>query len=231
MTVAFDCIEIAVPDYDSAVADYQLLFDCTLSEQVTSEGVRRALLALGNTTMALVETNTNAAHVSGLVLSRVAHEGAPKPIENSLGLNIRVCGQAQSVSPGKAPHSVEVGPIVDHVVLRTNDANSCIGLFERDLGVRLALDQTVEKWGGRMLFFRAGKMTLEVIASDKVDVSAFWGVAYQCNDINAFCARLQSSAVEVSDVREGRKPGTRVATLKSHCLDIPTLLIQQTTKA
>ena len=34
------------------------------------------------------------------------------------------------------------------------------------------------------------------------------------------------SDVAVSEVREGRKPGTRVCTVKSHCLDVPTLLVQ-----
>jgi len=30
----------------------------------------------------------------------------------------------------------------------------------------------------------------------------------------------------VSDVREGRKPGTKVCTAKSHVCDVPTLLIE-----
>ena len=42
-------------------------------------------------------------------------------------------------------------------------------LFNGELGIRLALDQDVPQWGGRMLFFRTGKLTLEVIANQSAD--------------------------------------------------------------
>jgi hypothetical protein len=32
--------------------------------------------------------------------------------------------------------------------------------------------------------------------------------------------------VEISNIRDGRKPGTRVCTAKSHTLGVPTLLIE-----
>lgn len=232
MTVAFECVEMTVADFDSAVAQYELLFDCVLPQPTLPEGKRKALLPLGNTTIVLAERETHTNCVSGLVLSLARHSGDEQAVANALGLDVRVCGAGQSVVNSQSVHTasadlVEEGTIVDHVVLRTNNAAGCIDLFERDLGVRLALDKTVEKWGGRMLFFRAGKMTLEVIASDEVEISGFWGVAYRCKDIDAFCARLKGSGVAVSEIRDGRKPGTRVATLKSHCLDVPTLLIQQ----
>ena len=40
----------------------------------------------------------------------------------------------------------------DHLVLTTNKSDDLIDLYEKELGIRLALDQFVEKWGGRMLF-------------------------------------------------------------------------------
>jgi hypothetical protein len=40
---------------------------------------------------------------------------------------------------------------------------------------------------------------------------------------------LAQRGVTLSGIREGRKPGTRVATVKSHCLGIPTLLIEPVT--
>ena len=39
-------------------------------------------------------------------------------------------------------------------------------------------------------------------------------------------ARLVSEGVEISDVKDGRKPNTLVATIKSHTCNIPTLLIE-----
>ena len=117
---------------------------------------------------------------------------------------------------------------VDHVVVQVRDADAAIALYRDTLGIRLALDKEVPQWGGRMLFFRAGKMTLEVIANPEKGPAepSFWGIALQCSDIEATAARLQSVRVELSEIRDGRKPGTRVATLKSHCLGLPTLLIQ-----
>ena len=79
-----------------------------------------------------------------------------------------------------------------------------------------------------MLFFRAGKLTLEVIESegDAKSGNSFWGLAYQCQDLAGTIHTLGERGVAVSAMREGRKPGTLVATLKSHHLEIPTLLIQ-----
>ena len=40
----------------------------------------------------------------------------------------------------------------DHVVINTNDPDEPIEVYGNVFDIRLALDQTVEKWGGRMLF-------------------------------------------------------------------------------
>ena len=82
-----------------------------------------------------------------------------------------------------------------------------------------------------MLFFRAGKLTLEVIESDRDSTAAnfFWGIAFGCKDISQMSGILAQRGVALSDIRDGRKPGTRVATIKSHCLGIPTLLIEPAT--
>lgn len=117
---------------------------------------------------------------------------------------------------------------VDHIVLRSRDADDCIRLFGDDLGMRLALDQRVPEWGGRMLFFRCGKLTLEVIQDldNPVERDHFWGITYLCPDLEATLERLDAAGVAHSELRDGRKAGTLVATVKSHTLGIPTLLIQ-----
>lgn len=225
MTVAFDRVVIAVPTLAQAVSEYSQLLAAEPSVE-DSGGPPEALFRLGNTVIALVEREVAAPAVSGLVFSEAAHEGPEQVVSNALGVEVARCSEADSRARRDAASPVAAGVAVDHVVLQTNDAQGCIDLFSVGLGVRLALDKTVEEWGGRMLFFRTGKMTLEVIASDKTPQSRFWGIAYQCPDIASFCTRLQQQGIAVSDIREGRKPGTRVATIKSHCLDIPTLLIE-----
>lgn len=117
---------------------------------------------------------------------------------------------------------------VDHVVINTVDGDAAAALYGDTLGIRLALRQDVPKWGGDMLFFRTSHMSIEVIAADTNDAQrdSLWGIAFKVGDIMATHTRLVQAGVAVSDVRDGRKPGTRVCTIKSHCCAIPTLLVQ-----
>ena len=117
---------------------------------------------------------------------------------------------------------------LDHVVINTNDPEGLISLYRDTYGIRLALDQTVEKWGGRMLFFRLNHTTLEIIGKEdgKEPQDSLWGLAWVVKDIKVTYDRLISEGVEVTEVKEGRKPNTLVATVKSHTCNIPTLLIQ-----
>ena len=117
---------------------------------------------------------------------------------------------------------------LDHVVINTNDPDGLISLYRDIYGIRLALDQTVEKWGGRMLFFRLNHTTLEVIGKKdgKELQDSLWGLAWVVKDITGTYDRLISEGLEVTEVKDGRKPNTLVATVKSHTCNIPTLLIQ-----
>jgi catechol 2,3-dioxygenase-like lactoylglutathione lyase family enzyme len=117
---------------------------------------------------------------------------------------------------------------LDHVVINTNDPEGIISLYRDIYGIRLALDQTAEQWGGRMLFFRLNKTTLEVIGKeDDRDVKdSLWGLAWVVEDLEATYDRLISEGIEITKVKKGRKPGTLVATIKSHTCNVPTLLIQ-----
>ncbi|GAA5316724.1 MAG: hypothetical protein AseanaTS_19280 [Candidatus Pelagadaptatus aseana] len=118
---------------------------------------------------------------------------------------------------------------VDHLVLYSRDGDACIERFgETGMGLRLALDKTVPEWGGRMLFFRTGKLTLEVIVPNESmsRPDFFWGIAYQTGLLDGCLKRLDEAGVAMSESREGRKPGTRVATVKSCDLGVPTLLIE-----
>jgi catechol 2,3-dioxygenase-like lactoylglutathione lyase family enzyme len=118
---------------------------------------------------------------------------------------------------------------LDHIVINSNDPDGLIELYRDTYGIRLALDQYVEKWGGRMLFFRTNQTTIEAIGinndADK-PIDKAWGLAWTTKDIKKMHARLVSEGVEISDVKDGRKPKTLVATIKSHTCNVPTLLIE-----
>ena len=117
---------------------------------------------------------------------------------------------------------------LDHVVINTNDPDGLISLYRDKYGIRLALDQTVEEWGGRMLFFRLNHTTIEVIGKQngKDSKDSLWGLAWVVQDIKDTHKRLLSEGVEVTEVKKGRKLNTLVVTVKSHTCNIPTLLVQ-----
>lgn len=117
---------------------------------------------------------------------------------------------------------------LDHLVINSSDVQALIPVFKA-AGMDLRLDQTVETWGFRQLFYRAGGCIIEVIES--IDVTArpqnneVWGLAYQVQSLDEMLLRLASLDIVASDSRQGRKKGTVVSTLKSHNLNIATLLI------
>lgn len=226
--MVFDRLVISVPELGEAISEYQTLMGAPPVLSAAGAATPSAYWLLTNTTIELVQQSTVAPRLQGLVFSRKQAGRLDEPLENTLDLDLQQCdgGFTERLRANRpATHQPELS--VDHVVLRTDNAAACIELFRDRLGIRLALDKTVESWGGRMLFFRAGKMTLEVIESlDSNETSFFWGVAYQCPSLAARVEALKCSGVLVSESRDGRKPGTQVATLKSHGLGIPTLLIQ-----
>ncbi len=118
---------------------------------------------------------------------------------------------------------------VDHVVINTGNPDGAIGFFRDRLGLRLALDHTVDKWGARQIFFKLGGLTLEVVApldeAKKPEKDSLWGMAYRCPDLAVTHARLMETGVNVSEIRNGRKKGTRVTTVKPQTHGVPTLLI------
>jgi len=123
---------------------------------------------------------------------------------------------------------------VDHVVVNTPDGDKAISLFRDAMGIRLALDRNAKQWGARMMFFRLGGITLEVIqryGDDKTPPmpkdapSEYWGMAFRAENVPAAQARLAAAGVNVSEVRKGRKPGTLVATVRDSTCGVPTLIV------
>ena len=117
---------------------------------------------------------------------------------------------------------------MDHVVINSNDPDGLVDLYRDKYGIRLALDQFVEQWGGRMLFFRTNHTTIEAIGIKKEGSPEdfLWGLAWKTKDIKKTHKRLVDAGVSITDIKDGRKPKTLVATIKSHCSEVPTLLIE-----
>jgi catechol 2,3-dioxygenase-like lactoylglutathione lyase family enzyme len=133
------------------------------------------------------------------------------------------------------PLSVRTTPAsitaMDHVVISTADPESAAALYGARLGLDMALDRSHPDWG-RLMFFRCGDLIVEVVhrPDPKADKAhdILWGLSWRVADIDATRARLAAAGVDVSDARAGRKPGTRVLTVRSGTCGIPTLLVERT---
>jgi catechol 2,3-dioxygenase-like lactoylglutathione lyase family enzyme len=133
------------------------------------------------------------------------------------------------------PLSVRTTPAsitaMDHVVISTAAPESAAALYGARLGLDMALDRSHPDWG-RLMFFRCGDLIVEVVhgPDPKADKAhdILWGLSWRVADIDATRARLVAAGVDVSDVRSGRKPGTRVLTVRSGTCGIPTLLVERT---
>ena len=136
------------------------------------------------------------------------------------------------------PHSavVAAAPVLalDHVVVSTEDPERAAALYGARLGLDMALDRSHQEWG-QLMFFRCGDLIVEVVrrpvAGADQTRDKLWGLSWRVADIEATRERLQAGGIDVSEVRAGRKPGTRVMSVRSGACGIHTLLLERTARA
>jgi catechol 2,3-dioxygenase-like lactoylglutathione lyase family enzyme len=135
------------------------------------------------------------------------------------------------------PRSLAIAeaPIValDHVVVSTEDPERAAALYGARLGLDMALDRSHREWG-QLMFFRCGDLIVEVVkrpvAGADQSRDKLWGLSWRVADIEATRARLVAAGINVSEVRAGRKPGTRVLSVRDGTCGIHTLLLERTAK-
>jgi catechol 2,3-dioxygenase-like lactoylglutathione lyase family enzyme len=136
------------------------------------------------------------------------------------------------------PLSVRTGPssitAMDHVVVGTADPEHAAALYGARLGLDMALDRSHPDWG-RLMFFRCGDLIVEVAHRQGKEPrepatvpDKLRGLCWRVADVDATRARLLDAGVDVSEARAGRKPGTRVMTVRNGTCGVPTLLVQRT---
>jgi catechol 2,3-dioxygenase-like lactoylglutathione lyase family enzyme len=122
---------------------------------------------------------------------------------------------------------------LDHVVVSTEDSERAAALYGARLGLDMALDRTHQDWG-QLMFFRCGDLIVEVVrrpvAGGDATRDKLWGLSWRVGDIDAARTRLIDAGIEVSDVRIGRKPGTRVMSIRSGTCGVQTLFLERTAK-
>ena len=136
------------------------------------------------------------------------------------------------------PPSPEIGaaPItgLDHVVISTEDPERTAALYGARLGLDMALDRSHQDWG-RLMFFRCGDLIVEIVHRPVAGADAardkLWGLSWRVTDADATRARLAAAGLDVSEVRAGRKPGTRVVSVRNGTCGIHTLLVERTPRS
>jgi catechol 2,3-dioxygenase-like lactoylglutathione lyase family enzyme len=125
---------------------------------------------------------------------------------------------------------------MDHVVIATADPERAAALYGARLGLDMALDRSHPDWG-HLMFFRCGDLIIEVVQRSGKDImkdtahDRLWGMSWRAADLDATRARLAAAGLDVSAVRDGRKPGTRVLTVRNGTCGVPTLLVEPAARA
>jgi hypothetical protein len=138
--------------------------------------------------------------------------------------------EQKNASPGST--SAVAGGL-DHVVIASAEAEATAFMLAARLGLDMRMDIHRPEWESRLLFFRCGDLIVEVFehlgesesASDSQSDS-FYGLTWRVQNADATHQRLTEAGFDVSPVRSGRRPGTRVLTVRDRSAGVATLLIE-----
>jgi catechol 2,3-dioxygenase-like lactoylglutathione lyase family enzyme len=118
---------------------------------------------------------------------------------------------------------------LDHAVVRTANPDRALALYAARLGLDLRLDRSNPAWGSRLLFLKCGDCVVEIGADPKAPAAdapdRLSGLAWRVGDPDGARSRLAGAGMDVSEVRQGRKAGTRVFTVRSGIAGAPALVI------
>lgn len=255
MISGFHHVVIGVRDIRAGVAAYEALLGVGDTEVREHDGVATALIGAGNVSvelMAPVGDGDMARRLAaalddggeglkslvfeaadiGRVHQRCARVGlAPEDITERRSFRIasdRSHG-ARLFLMERNGETARAGGVtgLDHIVLRTPDPERAAALYGARLGLDMRLDREV--MGRRLMFFRCGDAVVELVHDVNIadGRDRLWGLSWRVTNADAARARLAAAGLEVSEVRQGVKPGTRVFSVREGTAGVPTLMIEQ----
>ncbi|HEV7694622.1 MAG TPA: VOC family protein [Hyphomonadaceae bacterium] len=145
------------------------------------------------------------------------------------GVRIFALQRRQPDPMAYAPATPGAVSALDHVVINTANPERAAALYGARLGLRMALDRSNPDWDMRLIFFRTGSLTIEL--AHKISAGAsnapdrLWGLSWRVPDIEAAYARFEKSDLAITSIRAGRRPGTRVFSVRDGTLGVPTLIL------
>jgi catechol 2,3-dioxygenase-like lactoylglutathione lyase family enzyme len=216
-----------------------------LPDAIESEGMRQLLETRGEGLYTLAFETEDAQQTSTNLRARGIRaappaDGEARGVDGSLrhyrtvelsprstrGLNVLAVQRADAAALRmQTLPAADCADALDHAVIRTAAPDAAVALYGQAFGLRLALDR--ELFGTRMLFFRAGGVTLEVVHDASLgEIDAFYGLTYRVRDIEEAHRRIAAHGFAVSVVRTGHKPGTQVFSVKDGTCGVPTLILR-----
>jgi catechol 2,3-dioxygenase-like lactoylglutathione lyase family enzyme len=246
---ALDCITLGVASPEAAQQSYAALLGCApgpasvpLSLQLANtrlrfvarpsavgDGLAGMAFAVRDLTKAkhLLERRAMRVHLAAADEASALHIAT----DSTHGVPISLVEREPDTAPpssGTAGADAAVSSL-DHAVIRTPNPERAVAFYAGRLGLSLRLDRSEPSWGARLLFFRCGDLVVELAHDLKGGVSdepdQLWGLSWRVPDVARAHARIKAAGVDVSDVRIGRRPGTRIFTVRSHTSGVPTIMI------
>ncbi len=148
------------------------------------------------------------------------------------GVEVVLVEEAQTPWPLSPPLEGDGAAVaaLDHVVINTPNPDRAVALYGVRLGLDFRLERSNPAWGSKLMFFRCGGAVVEIGASlsgdaDSAGPDRLSGLAWRTSHPHATQARIAAAGLDVSEVRKGRKPGTRVFTVRSGVPGAPTLML------
>ena len=240
MIDALDHLTLGAPSIDAAIGTYETLIGRRASDGRLQTANVELEFAVGADAPGLssmvfaTPTLDKAATLLGrrgvpveksgalLSLSLSATHGVP------ISLTERTAGPTVPSALGQSDEASSIAAL-DHVVIRSPNPERAIALYAGRLGLSLRLDRSNPEWGSRLLFFRCADLVIEIAHDLKNGVSdgpdRLWGLSWRVADIAGANARMRAAGIDVSDRRDGRRPGSQVFTVRSHTGGVPTLVI------
>ncbi len=127
---------------------------------------------------------------------------------------------------------------LDHLVITIADADRAAALYGAKLGLDMRLDLSSTDWGVQLMFFRCDDLIVELARrlattpdGPVTRDDSFMGLTWRVANADAARTRLAAAGFDVSEVRAGRKPQTRIFTVRNRTGGVPTLMIEPAPRA
>lgn len=147
--------------------------------------------------------------------------------DTTRGIRLAVTAATDSTVLSDAPNPLITG--LDHAVIASGDGDYTAALLSGRLQLDMRLDLTNPDWDSRLMFFRCGDLIVEVYQPLSkplpVEQDRFFGLSWRTDNIDETHGLLSARGFDVSPVKAGRKPGTRVCTVRDKTHGVPTLIL------